>query len=509
MIYLIAIALIPLSVLALVARHHTAKHGVMPTVGRVALGIHPSGYRHTNRSFWRDSDGTVRGQPPYTVKRKHHRAEYKNLLRTCGLVTGLVALAYGMTADLVVTVGAAAVGIAALVVWHAVRGYRKARTAWRNRTVIRPLSHALAVVPGTTAAEIEKGIYLEPNYLTIKRGEIGRVAFPDNFHAASAERETVEHLIQRRLPVNVDFTWHTTKRPQHITINAVPPMPGVIPLVKILPDLAALPKDKILLGVTGNDDHRTWDMASEEPMMFVSATSRRGKTTLAMFMMAQILNQGGSVVAIDPKAIGLDEFCAGHPNAKVYADITDIESLWQGVKDFRGVLNQRIADFKEDRTLTFKRLTLFLDEVSVFNSISQAHWDATKPSKSRAVPPVWNDIMAIVFQGAQFGVNCCIFGQRVDFRTLGGLIDGFGTRLLAGYNKATYMRLVGELPVPKSQKPRGRFLLFGNGDAYPTWVQVPYGSIQEMRDYAFEPVTNARQATVPGVPAIIQGEVST
>ena len=423
----------------------------------------------------------------YHVSKRHHSAGWKNLLRSLGYLTITVGILYGLRESLWLTVWLAGAAIASVLLWRAVVAARRGRAWYRSRSIVAPLARALALIPGTGEAGMEKAITLKSNYLAIKSGEIGRVTFPDTFRADEAEQEAVENLIRRRFPMPVDFAWHT-ESPQYVIINASPPLPSMIPFAKKLGVLRDLPGDKILLGTNSKGVDVVWNMASEEPMMFVSATSRRGKTTLAMSLMAQILNRGGYVTAIDPKAIGLDEFCAGHPNAEVYADNTNVETMWAGVRKFREELDARINAYKLDRTITFPRKTLFLDEVSVFNMLSVARWGEIKSSKDKAMPPIWNDIMKIIFAGAQFNVNACVFGQRVDFRTLGGLIDGFGTRLLAGYNRQTYMRLIGIFPVPVSQKPRGRFLYFNNGDEYPEWIQVPYGSIQEMRDYSREPL---------------------
>src|SRR6185437_16127497 len=98
----------------------------------------------------------------------------------------------------------------------------------------------------------------------------------------------------------------------------------------------------------------------------------------------------------------------------------------------------------------------------------------------------WADVPASVWQGGQVNAHVVVAGQRLDHAILGGMLGSFGVRLLAGFHPADYVRLVGVPPVQRSQKPRGRFLLYEGGET--TWLQLVYADPAELRDYALETV---------------------
>ena len=67
---------------------------------------------------------------------------------------------------------------------------------------------------------------------------------------------------------------------------------------------------------------------------------------------------------------------------------------------------------------------------------------------------------------------------------LGGMLGSFGVRMLAGYGPQDYARLVGVPPFLRSQKPRGRFLLYAGGEL--DWVQLVFGEPEELRAWVLD-----------------------
>jgi hypothetical protein len=99
-----------------------------------------------------------------------------------------------------------------------------------------------------------------------------------------------------------------------------------------------------------------------------------------------------------------------------------------------------------------------------------AYWHRVKSKGDPAKPPVWDDVAAAVWMGAQANANVIVAGQRLDYQILGGMLGSFGVRLLAGYMPQDYARLVGQTPFIRSQKPRGRFLLYAGDEL--DWLQL-------------------------------------
>jgi hypothetical protein len=478
------LVLVTIAILALVTISELAKkHGATTLMWRWISGHSFDGSRRTNATWTRRAT-SVHTDSGTALHWHHmprlHRAGIRtgSTLGAAGIVWGLTQ-AYELTFHVAVAIACVGVVIAMTL------GIRTARQSYRNHALITPLAMALAPILGIPELAVMQSLVLTPDYLHARKGKIGSLILPPQFRASPDQRNSVEHLITTRMPVSVNCHWHTKARPMRLDIMRAPEPPVMVKFSDMLSEIRAMDRDKILLGVTGNDDRKVWDMTAEEPMAFVSANTRRGKTRLALLIMAQILNRGGHVTAIDPKRVGLDEFCEEHPNAIVHANPDDIPGMWETIAKFRAMMNERIKAFQQDRLLTFPRATLVIDEITLASSLFQNYWDSVRKSGERATPPVWADVAAVVLTGAQFSCNCLIFGQRVDSRVLAGLIDSFGLRLMAGYTRQTYQRLCGIMPMPQQSKTRGRFLYYENGES-PVQVQTILGEINELRDFALE-----------------------
>jgi hypothetical protein len=162
-------------------------------------------------------------------------------------------------------------------------------------------------------------------------------------------------------------------------------------------------------------------------------------------------------------------------------------------------MDARMDAYSQDKTLEFKRSLLILDEINQFAAMSLDYWRSIKEKGDPAQPPVWRDLAAIAWQGAQLRCNMIVVGQRLDSSATGGagLRDSFGIRMLAGFTPQQWNFLVGTYPIPRSQKPRGRFIVINGGEQ--TWVQLVWADPQAVRDLAMEP-TQAATESPAGTP---------
>ena len=468
------------------------KHGALTLIWRFALGHHLDGKDRTNASYLQWGDKVL-----------HHRGRaskwaHRPLLHRAGIRWVVVltssGMTYGFLADEMLTV-VSLVSVAVLsIVLNERRIQRKIQGRFVARYTVRPMLDAVAGQLGIASVTLENSISLRPDYAKSKGLEtIGQMVLPDSYAANPAQREMMEHLITSRLGIEVSYTWHTSKHPMTLEIKRAPIAPTMVRFNDMLPTIKKMPKDEVLLGVTGSYVNKTWDMGSEDPHMLVSANTRRGKTRLLLLIACQVLGQGAeNVTIIDPKAVGVDECLAGIPGVVIKNDPRNIEDMWKGIRDFRKLMDSRVDAFKQDRTLEFDRALLVIDELSQFTAMSKVYWSEIKENKDKSTPPIFNDLAAILWQGAQFKCSVLVFGQRVEASTLAGLIDSFGTRLLAGFTKRTYERLVAIPPVPKSSRHRGRFIYF-DGES-PVSIQTVLGNDQELRELALSGKPIARKA---------------
>jgi hypothetical protein len=276
----------------------------------------------------------------------------------------------------------------------------------------------------------------------------------------------------------------------------------LVPFAELRAAHQACELGKMLLGVIADGSYRHWDTSSEDPHIAIHGGSRRGKTTLLLLTAGQIIRQwrrqplpagapecaAGRVTAIDPKRVSLLAL-AGVPGVELLNDPRDVEGMWAGVGRFRELVEDRYEVMAADPTAEFRRALLMLDEVSMLSGMWDQHWRHAKKRSDPALPPVWEDVAACVWMGAQCGAHVIVAGQRLDYRILGGMLGSFGVRMLAGYGPQDYARLVGVPPFLRSQKPRGRFLLYAGGDL--DWIQLvkvddPDGDYSALRSWLLE-----------------------
>ncbi len=372
-------------------------------------------------------------------------------------------------------------------------GFRAVRAVrlWRHRRqLVRPLASALSPFLGEPPPVVESGLRVRPDFEDAAGGEhMGSLGLPGHWAATADQRARVEEVIGARFGMDLRYQWRTAAYPMVVNFTRAPVPPSMVPLAGVRAELAARPAHMILLGKKADGSPHWWDRSSEDPHMAVHGGSRRGKTTLLLSIAVQELERGGRVTAIDPKWVSLAAL-AGLPGVALHNDPRDVHAMWGGVKAFHTMIDERFEALKNDPTLEFPNELLLIDEVSMFAAITQRTWRAEKDRSQPALAPVWDDLAAGVWLGAQVHAHVVVAGQRLDYAVLGGMLGSFGVRMLAGYGPQDYARLVGVPPFIRSQKPRGRFLLYEGGEL--TWLQLVFAEPEEWRAYALAGIQAAR-----------------
>ncbi|MGH3378821.1 MAG: hypothetical protein ACRDP6_29245 [Actinoallomurus sp.] len=395
----------------------------------------------------------------------------------------------------VVVVGAAGLGLWINHLYQALQVRR------HRRTIEAPLAVALAPILAVPERSAAAALAIEYGFEDTKGGEpVGYLELPAHFHADADQRNRTEKLFEARLGIECDFRWRTSKTPMHLEITRAPVPPDLVTLAEVRAAMDACDEGQVVLGKDARGRIFYGDFLNEDPHWGISAGSRRGKTTLLCSVAAQLLRQGAErVTGIDPKMISLDAL-VGVPGCDIHNDPRNVQDMWNAIADFRAHMDERMDAYSKDKTLEFKRSLLIIDEINQFAQMSLDYWRAIKEKKHPAQPPVWRDLAAIAWQGAQLRCNMVVVGQRLDAPSTGGtgLRDSFGIRMLAGFTPQQWGFLVGTYPVPRSQKPRGRFIVINGGDQ--TWVQLVKVDPEDVRDLAMEPTLGAAGASHADTP---------
>jgi hypothetical protein len=467
-------------------------------LGRFLAGHHLDGRRRGDATFWRDGE---QGEAGWWGTGRESRWVLLAGWKRAGLRLAVVAALVGLWRWRHVTewVLAFVLGpLAGLGLWRCVLAVR----LWQHRgTLERPLASALAPFLGVPPRTVEAGLAVEPEFADAAGGEhVAALELPDHWAATPDQRTRVEQVIQARLGVDLKWQWQTHHYPMVLNVTRAPVPPALVPFADMRAEIEACPEGKVLLGVAADGSRRYWDTATEDPMIAIHGGSRRGKTSLLLLIAAQELHKGAErVTGIDPKRVSLLALAGCGPAVELHNDPRDIEGMWAGIARFRELVEDRYDALTADPTREFRRALLIIDEVSMFAAMSAAHWRKVKAKSDPALPPVWEDVAAVVWMGAQARAHAIVAGQRLDYQILGGMLGSFGVRMLAGYSPQDYARLVGQTPFLRSQKPRGRFLLYAGGEL--DWVQLVLGDPDELRAWVLDGRRDASDLAAHAGPA--------
>lgn len=480
-------------------------HGAHNLSWRLLTGRHYTGNHHTTATFLRDSDRKVTGNPNFRVTKRHHRAGWKNLIRSLACLTVISATGYGLTSNFWLTVALGSTAIALLIGWKLAIVIKRGRTWLRNRPTIAPLAKGLSSISGMHEADMEKSIKLRPDWTTVKRGEIGTVSFPDTFHADDSQRPAVEGLITRRFPVPVDFDWHTTKSPQYVIIKAAPPLPKTILFRDRLADIEKCKRREYVAGYDRNGKAVILSHRGDKPMKAFSMNSGTGKSMRILVTAAQILgnDKDAQLTGFDTKRVSL-EALRGIPGVTVHSDPANMGDMWQGWYSLKAEMDRRYKAYQQDPTAveSFPDHWIFLDEGNDFSVQIKAYYlNELRDKGGPAQPPIWYEAIApILWQGREVGMFVCAMLQNFMEKYFGGmsLRPSFGTVGMAGYKPSQYKTIVGTSPAPQCQSGQGRLLI--SEPEREVWVQGLMDSKEYLTEYA---ARNRKPIMVPDTNTVV------
>ena len=400
---------------------------------------------------------------------------------------------YALVADPAVGAGTLAGEAGAAVVWA---GYKTAEGCvgfLHRRRVVRPLAKALARTLENEPANILRGLIVPTR--TDRPEATVTVPVPDGWHG---DRKTVEAIVGARLGGSWDAEWRMRQAPFSAVFTRTPEPPGMVKWADILHHIAANKDGEIVVGLNSRGNPVRGDFVREEPMWGLSIGTGGGKSVFLQQTACQLVAQGAEIVAIDPKFISLDPL-VGIPGIAVFNDPRNVGAMWDAIGDFRREMEARYDAWVLDRSLTFKRKVLIIEEGNMFSAISKEHWREVKKKGDPVSPPVWGDIAAILRMGRQANMNVIAVFQRMDDAATGnqGLRDSFGFRVLGRYTWQAWRMLVGTNPIPRSQKRRGRYIVVDGGEH--TWIQAPYITEEEVRAWCL--ARRAEQGYAPPMPS--------
>ncbi|MFJ6394033.1 hypothetical protein ACIQJT_41395 [Streptomyces sp. NPDC091972] len=310
---------------------------------------------------------------------------------------------------------------------------------------------------------------------------------PADFRGSTLERESINELVNSRLPGEWVSRWSFTGETSSVVFThkppAKPPAPEPEPPAavdiwdpKVQEILARLSPDEFLLGFGTFGEPVIQKMADEQAHWALSVGSGGGKSAMLQWLAVQMLMKRGTIVAVDPKMVSLTpllEIEGVHPYVNPEAPYDMRRAiLWAA-----DVVKGRNYEKKRGIRTDFEPLYVFLEECNELADLLKEEYTANKESGDPAADPIWRDGTAKILRlGREVNVHIIAVFQDFKDTQFGGvsLVPLFPFKIMGSYREQQWKRIIGNsFPMPPIQKKAGRMVLVTDtGDV--TRIQVPY-----------------------------------
>ena len=479
-----------------------------PLAARWVTGKALNGHVYTDATFWHGHNrvvSTPTGHAPPFQK----LAGWKRRALRCGpllLPAALLASWVLTTGTLVLTAACWAVlrytghGSRAAERLHLRAAWQRVRHPLTVFSRAQDMAMALAAVAGASATVVQRGLELERDYASAGPGEHVVTWYPPRgFKGTGGEKSAVEAILASRIGFQMAASWDMSAARPVLTMARTRDLPRLVYLspagvpdgpraeqqraaaADLLARVDALPEHKTAIGVDDCGNLVCWDWAIENPHGLLNAGSRHGKTEAMMAMVAQVLRKGGRVTYVDVKRTSIMGM-KGTPGLTLIDNPRDMPAMWLAIAEWGRELDWRIDEHTKDPTLEWGRDLLVIEEVNQFSEMCDEFWEnwpeededwhgtiLWKPKRAKRTPPIWRVVKHGVWEGAFAKKNVLIAGQNIEYRTVAGVRNSIGMRMMGAYQPQNWAQLVGTKPTPPAPMVKGRWCMINGRDQ--TWFQ--------------------------------------
>ena len=298
-------------------------------------------------------------------------------------------------------------------------------------------------------------------------------------------------------------SWQFTGPHLKLKLTLPVPCPASVTLADVLDAIREAGVNDLILGIGQEKKITQISLLHDSPHLALSADSGKGKSVVVRCILPQVLLRGGIGVILDNKLVS-HPWARGLPNVAYCDDIAKIHDFLEWLD---AELNRR-AQFIRGHTDIYGNLTgspgprlmIVLEELNLMMNRLRSYWsellaaDKALPKDEREYLPAMSPAIRAMenasYIGRELKVHLLFVSQRLSAKATAGSGDvrmNMGTRILAGYDAATWDMLVGkQVPMPPPSRHRGRMQ-----------VNVKGGSLNETQ-IAFFTHAEARQLSETG-----------
>ena len=486
-----------------------------------------NGHVYTDATFWHGHNKVVGAATGHCPPFQKLPGWKRRVLRNGPLLLpGALLASWLLTVTALAVVGAAWIalrytgsGRRALVWLHVAQAWGRLRHPLALFRRVQDMAMSLSGVAGVSAAVVQKGLVLKRDYATAGPGEHVLTWYPPRgFKGTGGEKTTVESILSSRIGFAMAASWDMSAARPVMTMARTRDLPTLVYFdpasvpggpeaeaqrrvaAEVRAKVEALPEHKTAIGVDDHGGLVCWDWAIENPHGLLNAGSRHGKTEAMMGMVAQVLRKGGRVTYVDVKRVSIQGM-KGTPGLTLIDNPRDMPAMWLAIAKWGKELDERIDARTKDPTLEFDRDLLVIEEVNQFSEMCDEFWETWpeedeewrntilwKPKRAKRIPPIWRVIKHGVWEGAFAKKNVLLAGQNIEYRTVAGVRNSIGMRMMGAYQPQNWDQLVRTKPTPPAPMVKGRWCMV-NGSTQ-TWFQAfvahltDYESAAIWRDYA-------------------------
>ena len=426
----------------------------------------------------------------YLPRWQHALWRIRNTLVTVLTCAGLL-FQSRRTADYLAVTAAAGAGYGA---W---RGRARMQEHGHRKNYVKPLHARLADTAGIPLAnkpeswlEIPKD--LSYAVLTWPKG----AALPK-----PQEREAIESTAASTLGMKgAKPKWQFTGPHLKLKLTLPVPCPASVTLADVMDAIREAGVNDLILGVGQEKKITQVSLSHDSPHLALSADSGKGKSVVVRCILPQVLLRGGIGVILDNKLVS-HPWARGLPNV-AYCD--DIAKIHDFLEYLDGELDRR-ARFIRANTDIYGNLTgspgprmlIVLEELNLMMNRLRSYWsellsaDKSLPKDEREYLPAMSPAVRAMenasYIGRELKVHLLFVSQRLSAKATAGSGDvrmNMGTRILAGYDAATWDMLVGkQVAMPPPSRHRGRMQVNVKGGSL-TETQIAFFTHGEARQLA-------------------------
>lgn len=374
-------------------------------------------------------------------------------------------------------------GAAGVLIWCGYLTWRTVANFRHHRDVVRPFALVAAPYLESTRPAALKYVHI-PRDFAIEDQTV-RIELPPGWRGATDQKQAIANLVDNRLGGDWAATWNQTKTPHAVTFRHKPAPPRIVLFSDMRTEMERAGHGRLVIGLGAENSVQMIDLDAETPHVAMSAGTGAGKSTFLTLLVAQLLRRGEveQVHVIDCKLVSLAAL-ETVPGVYVW---TTVEEGWAVASAIRAEVQRRFRVLKADRTATFPRLLLILEEQNQFMQQSNINWARDRDEKNDPKKcPFITDVATILFQGRQVNVNIVSVYQRMSVMATGGqgeMRDSFGYKVLARFSHHAWDSLVGTRPRGVSSNHPGRGLIVAGGSSRA--VQLTYEpNLETVADYA-------------------------